>query len=538
MILDLFLPRVIGTYFVIPERIVGLEIGKNAIHATRLYASRSKITIEECIEYSLDANLGTTHLERVQYALREITPKLKPYHKVCLALPSTQLIFKKIKLPFIDRAKIQMVVGYEVEPLLPFGASEAVIDFIVTSINESEKSSEVLVVAARQKYIEEYMHFFEGTSIQPDVLGVDLLALYALYKRMSTYTSIQGAVALVDIKMNETLITYVHEGQLRSIRVLTKGIADIQQTIANSMQLSLAQANEQLMRFGFDSPEQQQFAQTARQAMNPLISDINFTLTSFIAQEQTKQTLEQIIISGDSANIAGLTAILEQSLHAPCKVMHIHELVQETNIALKKNSTIANKCMISLAVALPSPIIDDFNLLQAKSGIVNLKKFYKQAGTTIVLALLCIGSLYAYSFTQKRMMRTALEQSETELAETLKSKFPAIDRKETNLEDILDEAQKQVRAEQRIWFAFSTPSPLKYLLELFTKVDRQATEFVLERFNISEGIMTIKGQVKDHAALQIFERDLRQSKLFSAVESQENPKFTMKITLANPSQEG
>lgn len=538
MIRELFVPRVIGNYYIIPQRILGIEINKTAIHATRLYASRANISIEECIEQPIEPGPASNFAERVQQALIQLSSKVKPYETVHSAISSSQLVFKKIKLPFIDRAKIQMVVAYEVEPLLPFAASEAVVDFIITATNQAEKSSELLVVAARKQYIEEHMQLFQGTDITPDVIGVDLIALYSLYKRIGSYNALTGAAALIDLGMHETRILYLYDAQLKLVRILNKGVADVAQTIGVTINMQAPQALETLLRIGLESSEQHEFTASARTAFNAMINEINFTLTSFATQEQVLQPVAHITLSGEGAAIPGLVALVSNVLQAQTKILHVHELVQELGVTLKKNSSLANRCIISLGVALPSPITNQFNLLQKTAGQTDLSHFYKFAGTSLVLALLCIGILYTHTFLQQRKIRSEVTGSEQELVLTLKEKFPSIDQRETNLEDIVEAAQQQVRTEQKVWFAFSTPSPLKYILELFTKVDRQATGLMLEKLNIDEGVMTIKAQVTDHAALKVFERDLRQSKLFSTVEGQEDPKFTMKITLVQSQQEG
>ncbi|MEP6804192.1 MAG: hypothetical protein ABI892_06705, partial [Flavobacterium sp.] len=70
-----------------------------------------------------------------------------------------------------------------------------------------------------------------------------------------------------------------------------------------------------------------------------------------------------------------------------------------------------------------------------------------------------------------------------------------------------------------------------------TKIDRKTLGFVIDQIVIAEGELTLKAQVREHEALKILRRELKQSKLFKDVEEVENTPFTMKIQLVNSSEE-
>ncbi|MGB8367126.1 MAG: hypothetical protein WCD44_02095, partial [Candidatus Babeliales bacterium] len=110
-----------------------------------------------------------------------------------------------------------------------------------------------------------------------------------------------------------------------------------------------------------------------------------------------------------------------------------------------------------------------------------------------------------------------------------------IPREEDDLEEVISIARDEVAQEQETWFAFSgraRSSFLQYLLDLTSNIDRKSLDFSIDSLTIGDGELTLKAKVRDHEALKLLERELRQSKLFSYVEPQDNPNFTMKILLA------
>jgi hypothetical protein len=78
------------------------------------------------------------------------------------------------------------------------------------------------------------------------------------------------------------------------------------------------------------------------------------------------------------------------------------------------------------------------------------------------------------------------------------------------------------------------PSFLTYLLELTSKIDKKDLGFTIDKLTITESTIMMTAHVRDHTALALLEKELRQSKLFAHVEGQQNPDFTMKIKLAKP----
>ncbi len=121
--------------------------------------------------------------------------------------------------------KIEMVINFEVEPLLPFPAKDALIDFIITSINKEEKSAQVLVAVVQKRHLLEHLSLIEQAGCNPDIVTVDMFAFYGLYSQIPSYQLLSGSVALIDMSMNTTSIVIVQTNQLRIVRTLPYGMA-------------------------------------------------------------------------------------------------------------------------------------------------------------------------------------------------------------------------------------------------------------------------------------------------------------------------
>src|SRR5579885_192676 len=179
---NIFVPEKIGSYYLFPKRIIGFDINKTHVYATQLLLKGRTITLEKTIEIPLEAGNTNNYDERASKAIATALEQVDKYDAIHTALSSSVAIFKELRLPFSDPNKIQMVIEFEVEPLLPFSVNDAVVDFIITKHLPEEKASEVLVAAVQKQHIVHHLQLFAQAGVNPDVVTLDLFALYGAFK--------------------------------------------------------------------------------------------------------------------------------------------------------------------------------------------------------------------------------------------------------------------------------------------------------------------------------------------------------------------
>jgi len=534
MIKNLFLPDNVKGYYLFGTRIIGFDIGKTSIKATQIYCKGREITIEKCFEVPVQPTVvATEYQERAAAGIKNILDQAQ-YDSITTSISSSQAIFKELKLPFIGLDTIKKVIGFEVEPLLPFALSDAVIDCVVTKENESEKSSEVLVGAVQNQYIAQHLALFEAAGIQPERVTIDLFALYGLYKMIPAYSNQKGGVVLLEIEGLITRIAYIYDGQLRFIRTLSKGLLDQARSVSNTLHISEQESFEHIIRYGLESAHNESYAKAIKQAFTHSFNDIMFTLQSFVSQAKPLQSINKIIIFGTSASIKGLPELITDLSHIKCENFHINGLIHN-GFGIHAKSAIPQANMVSLATALPNTSTSSFNIRQREFAVSHTKQFMQQFMVGASLLGLILGGLLGMAIWQTRKLKREAYQSEQEAVSTLKEKIKKIPEDVTGLEETLDAAKAEVNREEKIWSAFSTaahPNFLEYLLELTNRINKNDLGFDLERLTFNQDTITMKAQVRGFDELIILERDLGESKLFNYVEKVNDPKFSMTIKIA------
>lgn len=511
MIRSLFIPDVIGSYYVFPQRILGIEITKNALYATVVKAQGKKRLIENYYEERLgEGNFN----ELAKTALQELLKKTENIDTIRLTISSSNVVFKELSLPFVALNKIKLVLPFEVEPLLPFALNDAVIDGIITHADTQTQRSDVLVAAAKRETLNDIVALFDHNVLKPSKISVDLIELYGLYQSIPEYKTKKGIVSIIDLGPYSTRLLIIVDGVLKATRTLAKGVSSIDlPEHANRIDISTA-----------PSYTQEKCAE--------LLSDINFTLQTVIARyDAIKQ--HHILLTGVGSEIGNITDFVTEKLAIECERFYAHKIIQNGTISSKHHIGIPTTHVISLATALGSQVTQDFNL---QPNLVQEQEdalLQKQLITAGVLSFIILGTFYVYSTFALRGLKTEIESSERQAINSLKSIFPLL-KTSKSLTEMNNQAHHELAREEGIWFALSTHnrfSFLTYLQELSTRIDREELGLELKKLVIKAGsgtgldTMVLEGSVKNYDALRKFEESLTETKLFKTVPKLQETKF-------------
>lgn len=439
-----------------------------------------------------------------------------------------------MKLPFEDYEKIDRVISFEVEPLLPFPIHDAVVDFIITKAYPDEKSAEILVAAVQKQYIRQIVDIFEQAHLKLDAICVDIIGLYSLYSMIPAYTHLTDGTVLMDIGSHTTKIAYILDGKLSLIRTLPFGITHMAKSLAGNGS-NKQDAMEALLQYGILIQEDDNQAKTSGD-IDPFISKIKFTLQSFTAQS-SQQQIQHILLLGIGASIKGMDQWMQHMLQISCSLFKAEQITQNPYIILKNMSSIPVENSVSTAITIPNTITLHNNMLTGEFAPTDNKLLLKQLLVASTLVLTLFISLFLFNLFQSNKLEKNVTQSQKEAVETLIEWFPEI--KEEHLDDMIEAAKKEAAKEERLWFSFDRSiknSLLSFLLAL-TQLDREGLGLIIDKVSIDQekGIMLLKAQVKDHDALAPLQNELKQSKLFTYVQPQENPNFTMELRFATAS---
>ncbi len=548
MIKNIFIPERLGSYFIFPQRIVGFDITKTDIYATQVYLKGRAIVIEAIIHQSIEG-MGS-YQEKVAAALNKIIPQIDARSLTFSSISSSVVIAKTIKLPFVNYEKIKMIIAYEIEPLLPFPAANAIIDFIITKTNPAEHSAEIFVVAVQKQNIEDHLALFKQVNLTPHLITVDMLALYMLYERMPAYQQLTAGqnIVLLDIGNYETRMAYLFDGQIKLLRTLPQGILDQLKNVSKQLNIGFGEVHELLIRFGMQSNSDANFDAALQSAMNNFVKEISFTINSFVQQTGSNLgQLNKIILIGGS-EIKGLDDFISRTLATPCEPCKPTEFLHDHQLSMLPNKgAITPNALISLGTALGSVSENPFNLMPPEYGRQDSTLFNYQLITGALLSVFLLLGLWATGYWQIRSLNNEAYSSVEQTITELKEAFPKAEDLDVEGDTPLERldaavgiASSIVTKQEKLVNEFSNTSRtalVTYLIELSTILDASALDLKAFKISITPERMIFNGSVAHLKDAPQVRQLLMQSPLFGEItppEAFETTTFNATIALKKP----
>jgi general secretion pathway protein L len=231
---------------------IGLDMGQTAIKAVRF---RRRLTGRESIEYF--------HLP-LPYGRPEYT---EPAHRAGLlrnflwqhglygggdivtALPCQDVFIRTLSFPFRDAAKLEQVVPFEVENLIPMALDDVAMGSVLlpqrepSEGNQKPKGAEVLVTAAPRDKVTEHLKFLASADFQPAAIGVDGMALYSVTKFLQEEGArVPGDLAVIDVGATKTTLCIIQESRPVALRTVLWGGNHLTHALAVRHACSFAEA--------------------------------------------------------------------------------------------------------------------------------------------------------------------------------------------------------------------------------------------------------------------------------------------------------
>ncbi len=130
-------------------------------------------------------------------------------------LPSDQILYETVTLPFRDPKKLEQVVPLQVQDMVPFELDDFVIDPLVLGTAKDQKF-DILASMAPQSKVASSLLRLKQLGADPKVLSTRSSAVAALTKLMPE--TLQGSYALITVSQERCIAAFFIESELKSLR--------------------------------------------------------------------------------------------------------------------------------------------------------------------------------------------------------------------------------------------------------------------------------------------------------------------------------
>jgi general secretion pathway protein L len=289
------------------HNVIGLDLGASEVKAVVVrMALRGSEVVQVEREPVVLGEDGKSDLADVLKAARALIKRLAiPEATIHCVLPGEIVAVRRFDLPESASRRLEQVLKFELDEVLPFDIDDAVFDFIETS----RKGGEIAIVTttAVSEKVEEFITQLEEHSIAPREIGVSTLS----YVQSLPVDQEQKTVtAVVDIGHQRTNIA-VLEKDIPTARTVLRGGRDLTAKMVEAGDVDFEKAEAYKRQYGLDGKP----GEVIKEALRPLVREIQQTLKGHLASGGGR--IGNILLCGGTACMEGLEGYLTHELGIP-----------------------------------------------------------------------------------------------------------------------------------------------------------------------------------------------------------------------------
>ena len=292
---------------------VGLDLGQTAIKAVRF---RRRLSGRESVEYfHLPLPFGRpaqAEPARLAGQLRNFLWQNGLYGSgdIVTALPCQDLFIRTLSFPFRDSAKLEQVVPFEVENLIPMALDDVAMGSVVlppkdhNGAAQKVKGADVLITAAPKDKVAEHLKFLASADLKPAAVGVDGMALYSVTKFLQEEgAKVPGDLAIIDVGATKSTLCLIQEGRPAVLRTVLWGGNHLTHALAVRYACSFAEAERRKRAMA---------VQEVDGWLEPLLKELRVSLHAY--EGASHQRLSHCWVSGGGSKLRELSGHVAHEL--------------------------------------------------------------------------------------------------------------------------------------------------------------------------------------------------------------------------------
>lgn len=309
---------------------VGVDIGASAVKVCHIKNTKKGLVLNAFGHVPLPSETvvdgALMNSARVVDAIGELLASQRIRHKqASLAVSGHAVIIKKIPLPQMSREELEQSIQWEAQQFIPFDMADVFIDAqILGQASTSQGQMDVVLVAARKDYVNDYTSVIIEAGLEPVVCDVDAFAVQTMFEANYDVDPTQ-TIVLVNIGASKTNINILTDGMSSFTRDLTVGGNNFTEEIQK--QLNVAHDEAEALKVGGGDragnadavvPHEVQRALTmvADSVTNEIQRSIDFYSATSAAPAPS-----HIYLSGGTARLQALAKSIENRMQVQVEVM-------------------------------------------------------------------------------------------------------------------------------------------------------------------------------------------------------------------------
>jgi type IV pilus assembly protein PilM len=513
------------------KRALGIDIGAGSVKIVELEKTSDGIHLLRAKFFDL-----TQHAEQekrdslikagIEGLLR--TEKIRGGKSV-VSLSGQSVFIRFLKLPRIQKSKIDKIIKYEAQQQVPFPLEKITWDHQAFGAYGGTEE-DVLFVAAKKDIVEANLGYLSGTGLDVEFMDISPLALL----NAVTFNEPLKRGIIIDIGARSANLIVVDEKGFWGRSILIAG-DEMTHAIASKLNIPFDKAEELKKKEGMvlpaDAPAPPDLTAAAKEVSNILnlvLSDLSASIVQSLEFYRTKQNhdlpFNEVILSGGGSKLRGIENFLAGSLGMQIRRANLVQKIKcPSNLRVDTDFQTRFGSAIGLALRLIHKCPARIDLLPAER---KAQRDFKKERLYIIAAGLLF-SVIPLTIALNISSRAGNFRSELDLINGLLSKYEAVKDRTASLKTDIEKTDAKIKPFRDLTVKRAL------LLEVLLEVEKLLPlDTWLTAFTDDKGLVIIEGKTLSNlSTITEYKKRLESSPLFEAVE-------ILYASLARKSEEG
>ena len=312
-------------FFGTQKDMVGVDIGSSSVKLVQLREVKGGYALQSLGVAPLPAEAIVDNAIMDSGSVVAILRNLVESHKiktknVAASVSGHSVIIRKIQSPIMTEEEMEASIQWEAEQYIPFDISEVNLDFQILGPDAKDPAQmNVVLVAAKRDFVNDYLAVFRECGLEPKVMDVDSFAMENAFE--ANYGDEEVPVlALVNIGASAMNVNVLKEGASVFTRDIQVGGNMFNEELQK--RLGLSGEDAETAKLGGDVAEigGGEVEEVLRDAAESLAQEIQRSLDFFAATSADEKVQKLFICGGCSRHPAVRDALLRR-LDIPVEVL-------------------------------------------------------------------------------------------------------------------------------------------------------------------------------------------------------------------------
>ena len=301
----------------------GLDIGANSVKLVKLRKKGNNYVLKALAIKELPLGVITDEeikdrdavIFDIQSLVDQTDPKLKD---VVISISGHGVITDKIVMDRKSGSEAEQAILFEAEQRAPFDVEDVTMDYHIIHEDEETNKMEILLVAARNEFLKDYLDMIIDAGLRPAVVDIDALAILNAYE-INYDIDPSRVTALIDLGFDVTSITFLKDGFYHSTRDVSNGTRLVFDAVSKEFRLNQELTAKTLRGEMDSSVDQDMFKATIITASDELVAGLEVAISYFKSSSNVDK-VDWIVLSGGGALIPFLPELLQSKLSIPIEI--------------------------------------------------------------------------------------------------------------------------------------------------------------------------------------------------------------------------